>query len=601
METASAEVIKKSGEADNLRRRNEHATRQAEQRLAQQQQEYTELANKVAGERDALLRQLAQAKTNSAFDEHSRHEEQMRRPRRAVPARPKPGASATRSPAGTPKKGQNDLPLGDGFDDDDMIIVSPSKRREKSRVFTPKQLNKRKRQVINDSPVQILELSEPRDKLRAPEPPSFNEHKIDTTLLRSLWKDDRRFRLLHRVLSHHCSRGNDRILEALSQFAFPSNPQKKLSSVVYDRFATSMPSSNARELACSICRNFLDIWRRCLRDEYYAPMYLVLDALQFILACEPIKTAVAVMDDMIPLIVESVKLVAIPVYEARNRNEKKTAFLFSAEYQKAVEEIDVPSCLKLLHQLATSCACTPSPQPLIQFWHNMPLDFVLLILQKEQSITNMLLFLRILSTSSLPSTIGPIISDDPDTQKGGESNLISRLTNLFSETLAPVANSKATSPVQVPEAQIWRVRLKILHVLTQFSIPQYGSTLLVQHNLCIGRLVKYLNHAVSVLYTRPLSPTQAFKIQTINSTMRLLNCLTTSNPGFNIKSKLNETLGGLHAYYVSLTRLAFSEGLVLESGIEQEVMDMAHDILDDGLSPEEGDALAEVFPSGNTV
>ena len=80
--------------------------------------------------------------------------------------------------------------------------------------------------------------------------------------------------------------------------------------------------------------------------------------------------------------------------------------------------------------------------------------------------------------------------------------------------------------------------------------------------------------------------------------MRLLDHLTRVNPGFNIKSKLGETLGGLHAYYVALTRLAFSEGVVLEGGIEAEVVDMAHDVLDEGLSVEEGDALAEVFGSG---
>ncbi|KAF1976634.1 hypothetical protein BU23DRAFT_578523 [Bimuria novae-zelandiae CBS 107.79] len=601
LQTASAEVIKKTGEVDNLRRRTEHATRQAEQRLAQQEQEHRDSAGKIAAERDALLRQLEQAKTNSAFDEHNRHEEQMRRPRRAVPARPKPQAPALASPAGTPKKGQKNLPLGDGFDDDDVIMASPSRRREKSKAATPKQANKRKRQVTNDSPVQILELSEPRDKARAPDPPSFTETKLNIALLRNLWKDDRRFNLLHRLLSHHCSIGDDRILEALTQYSFPSDPQKKLSSLVYDGLSTSVPSTIARELAINISHIFVNIWNRCLNEKYYAPLYLILDALQFVLACEPAATAIAVMEEVIPLIVESIKLVAIPVYEARNRNEKKTAYLLSSQYQTIVDEIDVQTCLELLYQIATCCVSSPSTEPLTLFWRNMPLDFVLLTLLKEQHIPDVLLMLRVLSTSTLPTSLGPIISADSDTQKGGESNLISRLTNLFSETLAPISDPKSPSPIAIPEAQIWRLRLKVLDVLTQFSIPEYGSTVLVTHALCIGRLIKYLNHAVSALYSRPLSPTQDLKIETVNKTMKLLNHLTASNPGFNIKSKLNETLGGLHAYYVSLTRLAFSEGLVLEAGIEQEVMDMAHDILDDGLSPEEGDALAEVFPSGNSV
>ncbi|KAL5449739.1 hypothetical protein PMIN06_005819 [Paraphaeosphaeria minitans] len=602
LDIASAEVTKRTGEVDNLRRRTEHATHQAEQRLAQQQQEHSDATGKIMAERDALLRQLEQAKTNSAFDEHTRVEEQMRRPRRVVPSRPKPTAPAALSPAGTPSKRQKNLPLGDGFDEDDVVMVSPSKRRDKSKAATPKQASKRKRQITNDSPVPILELSEPRTQPKAPDPPSTNEAQFDVNLLRNLYNHDQRYTLLHRLLSHRCSRGDDRILEALTQHAYPSDPLKKLSSVVYDSFSASVPSNNARELAIRLCAIFNNIWKQCLLEKYYAPICLLLDALQFVLACEPVRTAAAVMEDVVPSIVESVKLVAIPVYEARSRNEKKTAFLFSSAYQKIVEEVNVQSCLDLLYLLATCCVSCPSPEPLTQFWRNMPIDWVLLMLQKEQPIPHMLILLRTLSTSALPASLGPIIASDPETQRGGESNLLARLTNLFSESIDPTPNPKSTEPAPpVPESQVWIVRLKILDALTQFSIPEYGSAVLISHGLCIGRLIKYLNHAVSALYARPLSPTQPEKIATINTTMKLLNHLTTCNPGFNIKSKLNETLGGLHAYYVSLTRLAFSEGLVLEAGIEQEVMDMAHDILDDGLSPEEGDALAEVFPSGNSA
>ncbi|KAJ4287760.1 hypothetical protein N0V90_012464 [Kalmusia sp. IMI 367209] len=601
LETASAEVIKKTGEADNLRRRTEAATHAAEQRLAAQQKEHRESAGKIAAERDALLRQLEQAKTNSAFDEHNRHEEQLRRPRRAVPARPKTTTSVAVSPAGTPKRGQKTLPIGDGFDDDDVVMVSPTKRRDKSKAATPKQANKRKRQITNDSPIPVLELSEPRENPKPAVSASVAEAKLDINQLRSLWKDDQRFTLLHRLLSHRCSKNSDRILEALTQHAFPSDPQKKLSSVVYDSFSSAAPSSNARELALCISRIFIQLWKQCLREKYYGPIYLILDTFHFVLACEPAKTAVEIMEQMIPLVVESVKLIAVPVYEARNRNEKKTAFLFSPQYQNTIAEVDVQSCLELLYVIATRCVSSQSTEPLTRFWRNMPLDFVLLVLLKEQPIPDMILILRVLSTSALPSSLGPIVSDDAAEQTKGEGNLISRLTNLFSETIAPITGPKASSPATIPESQIWKVRLKILDILTQFSISEYGSTALIQHNLCIGRLIKYLNYSVASLYSRPLSPTQSHKIASINATMKLLNHLTTSNPGFNIKSKLNETLGGLHAYYVALTRLAFSEGLVLEAGIEQEVVDMAHDILDDGLSPEEGDALAEVFPSGTTA
>jgi len=522
----------------------------------------------------------------------------MRKPRRVVPSRPKMAAPAVPSPAGTPKKAQKNLPLGDGFDDDDVFAMSPSKRRDKSKASTPKLASKRKRQVTNDSPVQVLQLSEPSNTQLPPDPPLFSEPAADIALLRNLRKDDQRFNLLHRLLSRHCSRGDDRVLEALTRYAFPSDPEKKLSSIVYDGFSTSAPSTNARELATSICRVFVDIWTRCLRENYLSPIYLVLDALQFVLATPSPKTSIAVMQLIIPLIVDSVKLVAIPVYEARNRNESKTAFLFSPSYRSIVDEIDVPTCLELLYHLATSCVASSSPISLTQFWSSIPLDFILLTLLKEQPPSTMLPILSLLSTSALPSSIGPIVSSDAATQQTAESNLLSRLTNLFSETLAPTPDPESSPPPPVSDTQTWTTRLHVLTLLTHFSIPPHGATILVTHNLCIGRLIKYLDHAVSSLYSRPLSPSQQLKISTINTTMRLLDHLTRVNPGFNIKSKLGETLGGLHAYYVALTRLAFSEGVVLEEGIEAEVVDMAHDVLDEGLSVEEGDALAEVFGSG---
>ena len=48
---------------------------------------------------------------------------------------------------------------------------------------------------------------------------------------------------------------------------------------------------------------------------------------------------------------------------------------------------------------------------------------------------------------------------------------------------------------------------------------------------------------------------------------------------------------------MAFTRLAFSDALVLEEGIEEEVVDAAHQLLDEYLTPEEGVALLEVFPN----
>jgi hypothetical protein len=213
--------------------------------------------------------------------------------------------------------------------------------------------------------------------------------------------------------------------------------------------------------------------------------------------------------------------------------------------------------------------------------------------------------LRILGTSARPTSVGPITTADSpqDNQANNEDALINRLTNLFTEIPKPVPDPAASpsTTTAVSEADLWDLRLLVISVLTQFSVLEYGSGRLAQNRLCVGRLIKYLDHCVTSLYRHPISPTQDRKVDSINATMKLIYHVATTNANFDIKSKLVNTLGGQHAYLVALTRLAFSEGLVLEAGIEDEVVNMAHDILDEGLSMEEGDAFGKVFSSGSTV
>ena len=61
----------------------------------------------------------------------------------------------------TPKKNKA-LPIRDGFDDDEVQPLSPSKLVLRSKVSTPKGGTKRKRKPTGDSPVKALDLTELR-------------------------------------------------------------------------------------------------------------------------------------------------------------------------------------------------------------------------------------------------------------------------------------------------------------------------------------------------------------------------------------------------------------------------------------------------------
>lgn len=594
----------KAGEADTLRRRRNDETQKYERKIAEQQQLHNSELAKLRAEMDRLRRDKEQAQTDNLFNQHDVREAGMaQRTRRAMPSRPKSSNTALASPAGTPKRVlKNKTVLGDGFDDEDVIMASPSKTRDKHKTATPKQAGKRKRQPTDQSPIHMpaLQLSEPRSQPKEKELESVPEVSVDAALLQHFREDDGRFTLLHDLLAHTSSNGEDRILEALSQHAFPSQPSKKLSSIVYDALAPAT-STDVHALALRICNIVLGLWKRILDERYYAPLYLILDALHFILASEPLGIAVSITERTVPLIVAAVDLVALPISNAAKLGGTSVDAVFTPNQRDIASKIDVLDCLELLYILATSCTSSADPDAISRLWQLIPVSFTLMLLNKEFPHDQMSLVLRILSTSALPTSLGPIAAED-ESQSQIEDALIARLTNIFTETPKAIPDPAATSPAPpVTEAQVWHLRLLVLMVLTQFSLPPHGSTRLAQNPLCIGRLIKYLDYTINTLYRHPLSPTQDFKIESVNATMKLIYHIATSNPSFEIKPKLVNSLGAHHSYLVAMSRLTFSEGVLLELGIEDAVVDMAYAVLNETLSLDEGEAFAMVFSSGGSV
>lgn len=68
--------------------------------------------------------------------------------------------SGNRSPVTTPKKNKS-LPYGDGFNDDEIQILSPSKLSIRPKASTPKAAGKRKRKAEENSPAKPLPLAQP--------------------------------------------------------------------------------------------------------------------------------------------------------------------------------------------------------------------------------------------------------------------------------------------------------------------------------------------------------------------------------------------------------------------------------------------------------
>lgn len=87
-----------------------------------------------------------------------------------------------------------------------------------------------------------------------------------------------------------------------------------------------------------------------------------------------------------------------------------------------------------------------------------------------------------------------------------------------------------------------------------------------------------------------------FRCQLVNASTRLLCHLTSNYPTYiNMQTKLQPIPGGTHKYLIALTRLAFSEGIFYEQGIEEDVADAAHQMLESLVNPQEAEALSEAF------
>lgn len=619
---------KTTGEITTLRRRlevvnreNAHRLRESETKLQELNHSNAEALKKHADELQRLKQQNEQAKTNNVFAAHEQMADRVTRAQKNQVSIRTRQPTVAASPSTTPKKQQKHTSfhngMGDGFDEDDMAFASPAKTREKSKAFTPKQVSKRKRPVGDQSPIPILQLSEPRER---PQPEKSNHAisgKLDNELLENLQKDDHRFQLLFRLVNNRSSNGRDRVLEALAQHSFPSNPDKKLSSIVYDELLRCSLRHNVHELAIHICHIFFGLWQKCHEETYYEPIYLFLDALQFIIACEPASTAISLIERAVPIITASIDLVSVPISKAAF-NQVPISELFSPEQRAISASIDVVDCLDLLYVLASSCIA--SPPTIDRFWQLVDHDFILVLIRSKQPLPHLQAILRLLSTSALPSSLGSIAPPEIRSafQQRSENQLIERLTQMLSANLTtiPDPSEPDSSPHTYTPQQTLSFRLQIIRLLTSFSILPYGNSLLVSNRDALGHLILFLHSQITTLYSPsppslPLPPKSTLHTLTttaINMTFKLIYHLITSAPhtlpndySEFIASKLKFLPGGYHRFLVAVSRIAYCEGLVLEEGIEGDVARDALELLDGWLGPQEGGAVMEVFDPGSSA
>ena len=309
---------------------------------------------------------------------------------------------------------------------------------------------------------------------------------------------------------------------------------------------------------------------------------------------------------LVPLCLATSDLIAVPTAKAsRNPSYHQPP---SPKLKGLVDPLDY---LNLLHWVALNCDFHPGS--LEVFWSSMEFDFVLLMLHKSQPLSQIIQMLHLLATSILPTSFGAIIAASAQTdqlsnaprQSKNESDIVDRLTVLLFEipeaasTSPPEDHSVSTPPKAYSPTDLLDLRSSILALLKRLCFTAHGGRAIATHRLAIGRLVRFLHDCVVAMY-KYTPETHGTTTSLVNETVMLLGHLTACHADvLDMRARLAAVPAGSYKHLVALSRVAFAEGAsVIEEGIDSEAAEQAHRMLDEHLSPEEGEAVISVFSSG---
>ncbi|PQE24932.1 hypothetical protein CJF32_00007315 [Rutstroemia sp. NJR-2017a WRK4] len=565
------EALMKNGEISILRGKMEKSDKEHERTQAAKEKLHAEQLAKIQKEREAAEIAARRAATERDFTKQDLFEES--RVRRL-------NAQATKDAPNTPSKKKPPMPFRDGFDDDEIEVLSPSKvspSKFRGRSGTPSRAAKRKRKV-QDSPsagaLDMVHIEEPTLEALVPK-----ASIIDETILEKLVLQDDRSDFITAMLQHRPQLTEPRTMEAFSKFFLPTRSGESFSSQILGELPRIGSKKPVSEVPAEFCLYIIQLWSKCLEDEYYTPIYLILDLLQFALELKTTAIAPLIIDQLVPIAQKTADLVAIP----RFNRESPSPF---------DKDINVSSCLALMHLAALGSI--PENHDITRFWKQMRWDFVLLMLSPNQNVADFEWMIRILSTGILKDSFGGILPENavmtPATNVG---HIIDRLTYpLFEVPCLP------KSTVKVDPDVVGKLRLQIILLLTNMTRSAYVGKALAVHPSAIGRIVSLISDELDTLYDYRSGREDSARLIS-HSTRLLFHLITTHEQEIDIQKKLAVIRGGSQKYLLCLSRLHFlEEEGVLEAGIDQDVPGYALELLEMVVTPEEGEEIMGVLGGG---
>ena len=301
-----------------------------------------------------------------------------------------------------------------------------------------------------------------------------------------------------------------------------------------------------------------------------------MDLTYFILTISPPGTAPYFTDELIGLVQRTADVNLIP------RIRRKPASALTAV-------IDTKQCLEILHLLVYDCMW--QQEDLERFWRCMRVDFIAMALKIDQPIDEIHIALSLLRTSVQEKTFAMIRSPSDGDQESSEQGLIQIISSLFVESPRV---PEGRQPYDVTD--IAQLRLDALDLMEKMCESNHGGEALAKCSNVFIRLIRFMNDKIDALYDYKHG--HECRIELINKSTRLLYHITINYPDLiNIQERLATTPGGAHKYLIVLTRLNFSDGIFYEKGIEDDVVECAQHMLENWVTPEEGEVLVEAFSS----
>ncbi|KAI1103815.1 hypothetical protein F4804DRAFT_308921 [Jackrogersella minutella] len=573
----------KDGEIGIVRKRLEKTREEHDRELQAIKKQAAEQVAKHERALEAAKVAQQAATTELQFTRRDLKDELDRAKRKDGPATPKKNAAA------------KSWGISDGFEDVE-IATSPSKGQRgrntgavaSAVVEPPTRLTrtptkgKRKRPAV-DSPVTALET-----------------HSEDVVMLDDTGADDSNNALptnitpraasldyMKVIINHSSAHGLPLAFEYLAGFALPSRPTESIASILFQKLAVLGDPCDPMRLPIEFCEELIQLWRSCFEEGCLAPIMELVSLISLTLHLYTVAVAPYIAPSLLPVAMDSCFEVAIPrfYHEGPGDPLKESWKNFNAH-------ISTTEIISLLYLTALGCAASPPvggvTDPAVDFWSQVQVEFVLLHLSQKHPVEDYLIILRWLCTSVFPDSMGPVCPDRTVEVVAGA--LIERISHQLVE-----------KPLwEIDQYKLRSVRNAVLRTLAAFARSSFGLAQLAINNYAIPRLVTLLSSCIDELYDGDMRYESAEEdgsqkeLQTlVGRTVLLLHTIIT-NPLtadlVNVSTKLAKPTGSSQKYLLSLGRLNFSEDLVSE-----ETAELAHELLELAVTPEEGEELGRFF------